>query len=950
MEHFGLLADTSSALELYCIVVESSSSRVHNVRLDDTMPVTECLQNLAKIEHSRLLLLRCSPSLFCMSTVQEVPSHSMWKPATPLVTAGNAMRLVGIKAQLKHGFHWFDCLITGVRTATNANDRANEEFPKGDAPVPAAPAHTSVTNFMQTAGLLLTVQLADGLVLVAQPRELRRAPIPKAALVAWLLILLAIIIGADGMLALQLLQREFCDNWCFAGVGYSQYGVMSDYMSVANLTSPNAWACAFNDTGHVIMHPLCIAIPPEIVNRLSFLLMVLGQIVLAVLYLCCVEAIRAPLLLSVPGTLWFFNWCFFLWCTNSAYRDLVPLLAIIVAIASYGVFFPIFEKGHRTVRSRNLGFIYYFVAPCIIVPVVTWAHAIASTVRLTVKRQFAVGNSSLFNDTVASSSYSDAVLQLDADIAVAQLVGPLASVVIVVVFFKVFENGLLHEWKFHWAEQVLLALFLSQNIVLMLAILPLYPDFWFKDGQGSWEFSDWWWSWQDTAFYVFIVPRLETMGILWALQLITRELLSRLAMKLATSRLPSSAAAATIAHRSRVASTTVDSFTPPTASHPSVAQIIACSKPMQAALNDVGTNLTDTHKGYIRDIFAITRRFLLGHGGHKEQWCGNPRLLSVLKGVVEKQKAPHKTIYESRVLGLASDSGFWAVMNHVDGAIGKLQQLERTCLQPRIATTDVCQQLVSTMENCKFLYPEFDEFVALVAERTGTTFSKAPMKSLYRVGEKLFLSLLAEQKAISNAAAAADEHDSNGRLEVDASLRICDIVRGMIVCSSMAEYLAVMDMLLSMDQRLISLVGRFRVLNIDCGKGESSSPHICDDECMWRKGLTNLQKTEQGIARIDIQGVGEGSTIVVYANHGFAHTPQHFVERVRELCSLEVECVCGTGHDRPILRNGLTMSARASGMDRDIVITRIKNRFMEPTEGGWYVDLATQSTTCCVVQ
>eukprot|EP00750_Incisomonas_marina_P008184 INCI1533.1.p1 GENE.INCI1533.1~~INCI1533.1.p1 ORF type:complete len:718 (-),score=114.96 INCI1533.1:1709-3862(-) len=614
MELFNLPADTPGALAQFCLVFERPLQQGGNIRLSDNETLSTCVQRLARPSGGslhkdvRLLLVSCTPSSFCLATIQNVSANSsMWTHGKVFPKQqGNTRSMLRRKMQVKYGLSWFDCVVVRMSEAEqNAQPVTLSALPKRTQAI------------LSPLGEVVAVQLADGLVLEVTRNALRSIPAPGPQLVTWFVVLVVSMLLSNVALGIQAVQQGRCTDWCFAGIGYNEYGTSTE--AGFNRTSSTPFSCTFDGQNSSVIDRVCLFLPPEIMNRVSFLLSVFGQTPLAMLYLSSLEAVRAPLLLSVPGTIWFFNWCVFLAASTSTLRDAVPLLAVLVGAACYGVFVPVFQRARETVRGRTIGFMNYIVIPCVLGPLFTWTRVFSSAVRLGTKRNYAVSNASFFNATLSADSYSMAVLQLDADVAVAQLIGPLTSAILVVVFFKVFECGTIREWRLHWFEQLILLWFGVQNFLLFFAVLPFYPDFWFSDGQGAWPFAEWWWQWNDSALYLFTVPRLENVGMLWALQLIVRQIIVRLRAHISMRNLPAQVFATAQKQRSLRGSVSVEDFAP-LKQHPSAVIICDYSRPFESSLNQSGVALSEGEKGYIRDLLRICREFLVGENGQKKHF------------------------------------------------------------------------------------------------------------------------------------------------------------------------------------------------------------------------------------------------------------------------------------------------------------------------------------------
>ena len=102
-----------------------------------------------------------------------------------------------------------------------------------------------------------------------------------------------------------------------------------------------------------------------------------------------------------------------------------------------------------------------------------------------------------------------------------------------------------------------------------------------------------------------------------------------------------------------------------------------------------------------------------------------------------------------------------------------------------VQTTDDPRQLLRDARN---IHPTYERFLNVLAEKSGGTVAVAPLKSKYRIVEKMVL------------------RSAQERAKYPGACRIRDVVRGMVIYTEMGCLSAGFDLLASCDDRLARYV------------------------------------------------------------------------------------------------------------------------------------------------
>ena len=171
----------------------------------------------------------------------------------------------------------------------------------------------------------------------------------------------------------------------------------------------------------------------------------------------------------------------------------------------------------------------------------------------------------------------------------------------------------------------------------------------------------------------------------------------------------------------------------------------------------------------------------------------NSSPLEQLRGVIRKLGTKHRdAIYLLRMESVGREPGFREFVAFVERLLeasrllgsDQLRQrvVPRADIQPSVVWTE---NVVTLLDSGSGVHPLYNDFMQVLADKSGAMFHPAPLKSPYRLAEKLWLRRV---------------HDPEFQ-QGDCS-NVFDVVRGMLVCPNVAVLSMCATLLASCDETL----------------------------------------------------------------------------------------------------------------------------------------------------
>ena len=943
-------------------------------------------------KHVHILLTPSTPATFCRSAMQRSNPIMQYFPPS-----GDALResvlqsgscrhrcqakngLLGAHLQVHVRMAWFDCHVISD-------------------PV--------LSNPVQADGKV-DVQFADGLVVegvLLNGPNCRSPPKPTFGYKFVAALVFVFVMCFAAFAVLRAMQRGVCLDFCFAGIGYSSVNVIFGEWGF-NRTADSAFECAFGDGNVSLVDPVCLVVPPETVASFARKPLFLSIPMISLLFFQSWEFESPPKMLYAAYIFLIMAWMVEYGEASSAAKIVGYSLACIVL--GFLLFGPAFSTGRAAFRGASptatrevLRISSRLVAAFVLTILVLWVAVFHATSLIAEHRSWALAHPDEFNATISDDGYLRAVYRAEQNLVLTDDITSLAVHAVMIAVVVASDHWLSENPTLLWVEVLLLIFFCARAVFFAVAILPMYPDMFYHEAaidQPEWSAT--WWA---GKFGMFFPDGLYGCGVAWLglsiiinlskmadYSLSLRRLATRV-RKVGADEFRAVAKMAGYAHR--------ETFQP-LHSHPTVSAMKAACAPMEAALSS-SRSLTSLERGHIAHLCATMLKFI---AQAQKGMTATPEQQAALQQVITEKRTVHRTMYVAKMVAIAQDPSFWPTVDHAQRAERKIKMLRRVSLQKLASTNDVISQITATLESAKGVYPFFNELGATIAKKAAAEFHPARMKGLYRICEKLRLVLYPEEvvskhgasrtgdsasgetapETKSNANAAVFRRTSSttkllqGAVELQldeaaaasAARRVCDVVRGMIVCSNMSQMLSALDLLLSLDAELASLLDKFEVDGVPC---MTSPGHVCNErDCKWVRSVLDLTKDEEFQTNVSDIFVN-GNVVTVLGTRGRDMSVGDIAKLVLTAAGAESVSSWSTGKvvatapkqesnklvDGPASGTGrrlqeavqrstdglddvlslsqlVTTSAAASGRARRVRVERMKNRLYSPTSGGW---------------
>ena len=202
-----------------------------------------------------------------------------------------------------------------------------------------------------------------------------------------------------------------------------------------------------------------------------------------------------------------------------------------------------------------------------------------------------------------------------------------------------------------------------------------------------------------------------------------------------------------------------------------------------------------------RQALVTVTRYLL----RRVHEANRPERKRVLRRVVGVLVAPHKTIYESAWRGIQLQPMYHSFLNLADELQGVLGTIYGPNFKPRhydVATSHGAKTLRDLYNSGIAAFDNFTSMLHTLGKKTGGKARVAPMKSLYRVMEKI--TLLPGALEMWKRASTLTPEDVDAAVQKHAP---CDIVRGWIEFSNISQMKLGLGLLIGADERLQKVRG-----------------------------------------------------------------------------------------------------------------------------------------------